>query len=88
MTTTAGDVLVETFTTATCGTGCRGTYRIAVPYEVDHEQEGTIVVHDRSGEDIGRLVAEHRLVISELSPISSSLEEIFFQLTVEPGTVG
>ena len=26
-----GDVLVETFTTATCGTGCRGTYRIARP---------------------------------------------------------
>jgi len=55
---------------------------------VDDAGDGAIVVHDRSGEDIGRLVAEHRLVISELSPISSSLEEIFFQLTGEPGTVG
>ena len=27
------------------------------------------------------------LVISELSPIASSLEEIFFQLTGEPGAV-
>jgi ABC-2 type transport system ATP-binding protein len=44
-------------------------------------------VHDRGGEDVGRLVAEHRLVISELSPIASSLEEIFFQLTGEPGSV-
>src|SRR5829696_5366481 len=55
---------------------------------VDDAGDGAIVVHDRSGEDIGRLVAEHRIVISELSPISSSLEEIFFQLTGEPGTVG
>ena len=31
---------------------------------------------------------DHGLVISELSPISSSLEEIFFQLTGEPGTIG
>ena len=46
-----------------------------------------VPVHDRSGEDIGRVLAEHGLVISELSPISSSLEEIFFQLTGEPGTV-
>jgi ABC-2 type transport system ATP-binding protein len=54
---------------------------------VDDAGDGAIVVHDRAGEEIGRLVAEHRLVISELSPISSSLEEIFFQLTGEPGTV-
>jgi ABC-2 type transport system ATP-binding protein len=55
---------------------------------VDAAGDGAIVVHDRAGEDIGRLVAEHRLVISELSPIASSLEEIFFQLTGEPGAVG
>ena len=55
---------------------------------VDAAGDGTIVVHDRSGEDVGRVVAEHRLIISELSPISSSLEEIFFQLTGEPGAVG
>ena len=54
---------------------------------MDAAGDGAIVVHDRSGEAVGRLLAEHRLVISELSPISSSLEEIFFQLTGEPGTV-
>ena len=35
----------------------------------------------RSGEDIGRVVAEHQLVISELSPAGASLEEIYFELT-------
>jgi ABC-2 type transport system ATP-binding protein len=55
--------------------------------EIDDAGDGAIVVHDRSGEDIGRLVAEHQLVISELTQVSSSLEEIFFQLTGEPGGV-
>ena len=44
-----------------------------------------IVVRDRSGEEIGRLVAEHRLVISELSRVGSSLEEVFFELTDATG---
>jgi hypothetical protein len=41
-----GDEIARTFTTATCGTGCRGDFRIAVEYDVDREQPGTIVVHD------------------------------------------
>jgi hypothetical protein len=41
-----GDEIAHTFTTATCGTGCRGDFRVVVSYEVDHEQPGTIVVHD------------------------------------------
>jgi ABC-2 type transport system ATP-binding protein len=44
-----------------------------------------IIVSDRSGEDIGRLVAEHQLVISELAPAGASLEEIFFELTEAQG---
>ena len=44
-----------------------------------------ILVHERSGEDIGRLLAEHQLVISELSPAGASLEEIFFELTDAQG---
>ena len=44
-----------------------------------------IVVQDRTGEQIGRLVAEHQLVISELSPTGSSLEEIYFELTDATG---
>ena len=44
-----------------------------------------IIVRDRSGEEIGRLLAEHRLVISELAPVGSSLEEVFFELTGATG---
>jgi hypothetical protein len=38
----AGNVLVEDFTTATCGTGCRGDYEIELPFEVSSEQPGLI----------------------------------------------
>jgi hypothetical protein len=41
-----GDVVGKTFTTASCGTGCRGTYSVDVSYKVSKEQPGTIVVHD------------------------------------------
>ncbi|HEY6886903.1 MAG TPA: ATP-binding cassette domain-containing protein [Solirubrobacter sp.] len=44
-----------------------------------------ILVKDRSGEQIGRVIAEHQLVISELSPTGSSLEEIYFELTDAQG---
>jgi ABC-2 type transport system ATP-binding protein len=44
-----------------------------------------IVVRKRSGEDIGRVIAEHQLVVSELSPVGSSLEDIFFELTESTG---
>ena len=44
-----------------------------------------IVVRDRTGEQIGRLVAEHQLVISELTPVGASLEDIFFELTGSTG---
>jgi hypothetical protein len=42
----AGKVVGKTFTTATCGTGCRGTYSVPVDFKVGREQAGTIVVHD------------------------------------------
>jgi len=44
-----------------------------------------ILVRDRSGEQIGRVIAEHQLVISELSPMGSSLEEIYLELTGATG---
>jgi germination protein M len=57
------EVIAETFTTATCGTGCRGTYRVAVPYEVDREQDGTIVVHDDDAAGVGRPPHEVRIPV-------------------------
>jgi hypothetical protein len=46
-----GDEVARTFTTATCGTGCRGDYSVAVSYEVDREQAGTIEVFESSAQD-------------------------------------
>jgi hypothetical protein len=43
-------------------------------------------VNGKTGEEIGRVVAGGGLVISELSPITRSLEDVFLELTAgEPG---
>jgi ABC-2 type transport system ATP-binding protein len=47
--------------------------------------DGDIIVRDRSGEDIGRVIAQNKLVVSELSPVGSSLEDVFFELTEATG---
>jgi germination protein M len=60
----AGKQIAETFTTATCGTGCRGTFRVSVPYEVDEEQEGTIVVHDDDAAGTGHPPHEVRIPVT------------------------
>ncbi len=41
-----GEEIARTFTTASCGTGCRGTFSVTVPYELGKDQNGTIVVQD------------------------------------------
>lgn len=46
-----GEVVAETFTTATCGTGCRGDYEAVVRYQVDRSQDGVIEVFESSAED-------------------------------------
>jgi hypothetical protein len=61
-----GNVLVETFTTATCGTGCRGTYRTRVPFQVDQAQLGTIVVHDDDAAGTGTFPNEVRIPVKLL----------------------
>jgi germination protein M len=58
-----GNVIVETFTTATCGTGCRGTFRTTVAYQVDSEQNGTIVVHDDDAAGTGSFPHEVRIPV-------------------------
>ena len=45
------EVLVETFTTATCGTGCRGTYSKKVAFQLPQETEGVIHVYEASAEN-------------------------------------
>jgi germination protein M len=58
-----GEVIEETFTTATCGTGCRGTFRARVAYEVDHAQNGTLVVHDDDTVGTGTFPNEVRIPV-------------------------
>jgi spore germination protein GerM len=50
----AGKVVGKTFTTASCGTGCRGTYSASVTFKVDGKQGGTIVVHDDDAAGTGK----------------------------------
>jgi hypothetical protein len=38
--------IARTFTTATCGSGCRGDFSVLVEYDVGHQQSGTILVQD------------------------------------------
>jgi ABC-2 type transport system ATP-binding protein len=49
--------------------------------KVDRGEEGAFVVYGLSGEEIGRVVAEQSLVISELTPLARSLEDVFLELT-------
>jgi germination protein M len=42
----SGRVVGNAFTTATCGSGCRGTFSVTVSYKVRAAQRGEIVVHD------------------------------------------
>jgi ABC-2 type transport system ATP-binding protein len=53
--------------------------------DVSDDGRQAIVVRGRSGEDIGRVIAQGGIVISELAPVGSSLEEIFFELTGAEG---
>jgi hypothetical protein len=47
----AGDTIASTFTSATCGTGCRGTYSMDVEYQVGSTQPGMIRVYEVSAMD-------------------------------------
>ena len=53
--------------------------------DVASDGDRAILVRGRSGEEIGRVIAGGGIVISELAPIGSSLEEIFFELTGSEG---
>jgi hypothetical protein len=46
-----GAIISEDFTTATCGSGCLGTYRTRVRFRTDHKQRGSIQVFESSAEN-------------------------------------
>lgn len=49
--TSTGDVLKRGFTTASCGSGCRGTFSVTIPFDVDEPTAATIEVFEESAED-------------------------------------
>jgi hypothetical protein len=46
-----GKVIASTFTMATCGTGCRGTFETDVAYDVEATQPGTVRLYEVSAMD-------------------------------------
>jgi hypothetical protein len=46
-----GRILWEGVTTATCGTGCRGTFGTTIPYEVTEPQLGSLIAWEASARD-------------------------------------
>ena len=59
----SGKVVGSTFTTATCGTGCRGTLSVTVPYEVASSTRGLIIVHDDDAAGTGTPPHEVRIPV-------------------------
>lgn len=51
----SGTELATSFTTATCGSGCRGDYQVSVSYRLASEQPGTVQVFEVSAEDGSRI---------------------------------
>jgi hypothetical protein len=58
-----GKVVGHTFTTASCGTGCRGTFSVEVPYEVSSATRGLIIVHDDDAAGTGMPPHEVRIPV-------------------------
>lgn len=59
-----GKELVSRFTTATCGTGCRGDFTVELPYQSAVEQKGTLVVHDDDADGDGKPAHEVRIPVT------------------------
>jgi immunoglobulin-like protein involved in spore germination/sporulation and spore germination protein len=59
----SGRVVGSKFTTATCGSGCRGTFTVTVPYEVRAAQRGEIVIHDDDAAGAGHPPHEVRIPV-------------------------
>jgi hypothetical protein len=47
----SGKILADVQAMATCGTGCRGTFDVSVPYAVAKAQYGTLRVYEPSAQD-------------------------------------
>jgi len=93
----SGALLFEGFTTASCGTGCRGAWEIEIPYEVNGGQYGTLRAFESSAEDGEPVnVREHRVWLyaadgpadtttTSVVPSTCSGSLVLGDLTEQPG---
>jgi hypothetical protein len=51
----AGREIGTAFTTATCGSGCRGDFRLTLPYRLPADQDGVVEVYEVSPKDGSRV---------------------------------
>jgi hypothetical protein len=58
-----GHEIARTFTTATCGTGCRGDYSVTLAYSVPRTQRGMIEVFESSAKN-GQPVNVQRIPVT------------------------
>ncbi|MBI5156685.1 MAG: GerMN domain-containing protein [Acidimicrobiia bacterium] len=64
-----GLIIWEGFTTATCGTGCRGEWEVTIPYEVDAPQMGSLIVWESSARDGSQTnIREHPVWLLPANP--------------------
>jgi hypothetical protein len=79
-----GAVLWEGSTTATCGTGCRGSFSIEIPYQVGEGQFGTLVAWEASARDGSRTnVRRHPVWLSGSGePTTTTLDPVAEQLAL------
>jgi hypothetical protein len=59
-----GEEILSTFTTATCGTGCRGTFATRVGFDASKYDEITLVVHDDDADGDGKPGYEVRIPLT------------------------
>ena len=65
----AGKEIARTFTTATCGTGCRGDFSTQIDVPIDAEQPGTVQVFEYSAKDGSMInVVEIPVVLAPRAP--------------------
>jgi hypothetical protein len=51
LTDSEGLILYDSYTMATCGSGCRGDFDVTIPYDVAETQVGALIVFEFSAED-------------------------------------
>lgn len=59
-------ILDDGFTTATCGTGCRGDYSFKLRFAVDEPTDAILIVHDSDAAGVGKPPHEVRVPVTLL----------------------